>query len=114
MTRINQNRPLTTEDHLSVAEFADLFGFPAEAILSALERNCSAISKPFYSIPDLARRWCCSRASVYAILRESEFKLLDMRQRKKAKGKWNVPRAVVEQIEKSRMRSMPEKAEVAA
>ena len=114
MARINQTRPLTTEDHFSIEEFAGLFGFPAEAILVAMERNRSAINKPFYSIPDLARRWCCSRATVYTILRESEFKLLDMRRTKKGKGKWNVPSAVVEQIEKSRMRSLPQKEEVAA
>ena len=114
MATINPTRSLTAEDHFSIGEFADLFGFPAEAILAAIERNGSAINKPFYSIPDLARRWRCSRSTVYTILRESEFKLFDMRQRKKAKGKWNVPGAAVEQIEKSRMRSLPERGKEVA
>ena len=95
-------------DNLTVSEFADLFGFPASAVVAAIERNRAAIKKPFYTIPDLARRWNCSRATVYHILRESEFKLFDMTRKGKRKGHWNVPAAVVEGIEQSRMRALPE------
>ncbi len=95
-------------DSLTISEFADLFGLPASAILAAIEKNRSAIRKDFYTIPDLSRRWSCSRATVYNVLRESEFKLLDLSRKGKHKGHWNVPAAVVERIEQSRMHSLPD------
>jgi predicted DNA-binding protein YlxM (UPF0122 family) len=99
---------LQATDTLSVSEFADLFGFPASAVVAAIEHHRSTLKKPFYSIPELARRWNCSRATIYHMLRESEFKLLDMRRKGKRKGHWIVPAAVVEGIEQSRMRALPE------
>jgi hypothetical protein len=101
-------KPLTVDDRLTVAEFSDLFGFPASAVLAAIERNRQAVNRPFYSIPDLAKRWTCSRATVYNVLHEAEFKLLDLRRAGRDKGKWSVPAAVVEHIEQSRMRVLPE------
>lgn len=101
-------------DSLTISEFADLFGFSASAVLAAVERNRTAIRKEFYTIPDLARRWNCSRATVYNVLRESEFKLLDLSRKGKHKGHWNVPAAAVERIEQSRMRSLPEHIDEAA
>jgi predicted DNA-binding protein YlxM (UPF0122 family) len=94
-------------DHLSVSEWADLFGFSVSALIAAIERNRQAIRKPFYSIPDLAKRWNCSRATVYNILRESEFKLFNLSRKGKKKGKWNVPASVVEHIEQARMQALP-------
>jgi len=99
--------PSKVTDSLSVSEFADLFGFPASAVVAAIEHHRAALKKPFYSIPELARRWNCSRATVYNVLRESEFKLLDLSRKGKNKGHWNVPAAVVEHIERSRMRALP-------
>ena len=43
-------------DRLTISEFADLFGFPASAVISAIEKNRGAIKKPFYTIPELADR----------------------------------------------------------
>jgi predicted DNA-binding protein YlxM (UPF0122 family) len=100
--------PIKVTDNLSVSEFADLFGFPASAVVAAIEHHRSTLKKPFYSIPDLARRWNCSRATVYHVLREAEFKLFDMTRKGKRKGHWNVPATVAEQIEQTRMRALPE------
>jgi hypothetical protein len=100
------NKPIHTikaSDCISISELADAFGLPATALASAVERNRRSIKKPFYSIPDLATRWNCSRATVYNILGESEFKLLNLSRQGKKKGKWNVPASVVEHIEQSRM-----------
>lgn len=97
-----------TTDCVSISELADVFGLPASALVSAVERNRQALKKPFYSIPDLAKRWNCSRATVYNVLRESELKALNVAQKNTKKGKWNVPAAVVERIEQSRMEPMPE------
>jgi hypothetical protein len=61
-----------------------------------------AISKTFYTISALAHGWNCSRATVYSILREAEFKLLSVGEGDSKRGKWNIPAAVVEHIEKVR------------
>lgn len=102
--------PVAPPDALSIAELADIFGFPVSALVDAINRNRQAIKKPYYSIPDLAARWNCSRATVYNILRESESKLFSMSRKGRGKGKWNVPAAVVERIEQTRMEPMPESA----
>src|SRR5258706_16182525 len=94
---------IKASDCISISELADVFGLPASALASAVERNRRAIKKPFYSIPELAKRWNCSRATVYNVLRESEFKLLSLSREGKEKGKWNVPASAVEHIEQSRM-----------
>ncbi len=97
-------------DNLSIAELADIFGFPVSALVEAINRNRQAVKKPFYSIPELAKRWNCSRATVYNVLRESELKALNVAQKSAKKGKWNVPASVVEHIEQSRMEAIPESA----
>lgn len=97
---------LKESDRLTISEFADLFGFPAAAVLEAVERNRHAIKKPYYSIPDLATRWCMSRASVYNVLREHEARIVDFRGKSKAKGKRIVYADVVERIEKQRTKLM--------
>jgi hypothetical protein len=95
-------------DQITVAELPQIFGFPLTAIIAAIEKHKAGVSKPFYSIPDLATRWNCSRATVYNVLRETEFKLLDLSRQGKDKGKWLIPAAVVERIEQSRMERLPE------
>ena len=87
---------LKETDSLTISEFADLFGFPASAVLAAVARQRRSYNKPFYSIPDLATRWECSRAKVYEVLRESEFKILDLRTSGTDKGARRVPAAVVQ------------------
>jgi hypothetical protein len=96
-------------DNLSIHEFAEIFGFTAAALIDAINRN-RRILRDFNSIPFLAARWSCSRAKVYDVLHETDFKLLDFVQSGKEKGKRLVPRSVVEQIERSRMRSFSQQA----
>ena len=103
-----QGPAVVPSDKLSSAELADIFGFPVPALVEAINRNQRAVKKPFYSIPDLAKRWNCSRATVYNVLRESELKALNVAQKSAKKGKWNVPASVVEHIEQSRMEVIPE------
>jgi predicted DNA-binding protein YlxM (UPF0122 family) len=100
--------PVVPLDKFSISELADIFGFPVSALVEAINRNRRAIKKPFYSIPELAKRWNCSRATVYNVLRESELKALNVAQKSAKKGKWNVPGSVVEHIEQSRMEAIPE------
>ncbi len=95
--------PLTPQDSLTVSEFAELFGFPPSAIITAIERQRGSLTKRYYSIQDLRDRWRCSRATVYAVLNESEFKVLNLAREGKTKGKKLIPAAVVEKIEKSRI-----------
>lgn len=95
---------ITPEDSLTIGEFSSLFGFPAEALMEAIRRNRTSLKKSFYSIPDLAARWDCSRGTVYNILAESEFKVLNLTRKGKDKGKRLVPAAVIEKLEQSRMR----------
>lgn len=94
---------LTETDSLTIAEFSCLFGFPPDAIIEAIRRNRTSLNKAYYSIPDLAARWVCSRATVYNVLAQSEFKVLDLTRSGKDKGKRLVPAAVVEKIEHSRL-----------
>jgi hypothetical protein len=111
---------LKPSDRFSILEFAEIFGFTTGAFIDAIERNRSTIRRPFYSILDLATRWRCSRATVYNVLRESEFNLLDLslpgRDKEKRllpckkKGKRLVPNCVVERIEQGRMRSLSDQA----
>jgi len=57
---------------------------------------------PFFSIPDLAERWRCSRASVYNRIRGE--KVIDFAPNPRAKGHKLVPVEVVLRIERSHMR----------
>lgn len=102
----NHTPEITPETPFTVAEFSSLFGFPAEAIIEAIRRNRTAVKKAFYSIPDLAARWNCSRATVYNILRESEFKVFDLAREGKDRGKKLVPSVVVEKIEAANMKAV--------
>ena len=77
-------------------------------MIAVIDRKRRAISKPFFTIPELAVRWRCCRATVYNILREAEFKLFNLTRKGKDKGKWLIPAAVVERIEQARMESLPE------
>jgi len=99
---------LKPTDCVSVSELADIFGFPTSVLVEAINRNRQAVKKPFYSIPELAKRWNCSRATVYNILRETELSVLNVAQKSAKKGKWNIPASVVEHIERSRTKTIPE------
>jgi hypothetical protein len=66
-------------DTLSVQEIADLFGFPAEALIQAVQAQRSRTPQPYYSLKDLQTRWRCSRGKVDAILKASNAVALDLR-----------------------------------
>jgi hypothetical protein len=59
-------------------------------------------TRAFFSIPDLAERWRCSRGTVYNVIRGE--KVLDFAT-PGHKGKKLVPAEVVRAIEKSKMRA---------
>ena len=88
----------------SLHEFANLFGFPAEALADAVktQRQRAKGRQAFYTIAQLKDRWQCSTAHVYAVLRGSGFEVLNIGQGKE-RAKTLVPAETVERIEKARM-----------
>jgi hypothetical protein len=100
----------SSSDMYSVKEFADLLGFPVISVLKIIERKKNK-NRDFYTISELADRWNCSRAKVYDILREAEYKALNLAGKgNKERSAWRVPRATVERIEQARMGRLPELA----
>ena len=103
------SRPV--QEKFTIAEFADMLGFPVTALRAIISKNRSGLKKPFYNIAQLAERWVISRAQVYNILRESEFKVLNTASKdSKERQNWRIPALTVEKIEQSRMRQVPEVA----
>jgi hypothetical protein len=93
-----------SNDRFSIAEFASIFGvdpqtLQAAVMQAAIERKRSG--KPFFTIPELAVRWSCSRGSVYNYLREAGARIVDFAPPGK-KGKKLIPLEVVERIERQR------------
>jgi hypothetical protein len=104
-------KPIKETDSLTIAEYATLFGFTPAALIDAIHRNRGAIKKDFYSITEIAERWNCSRATVYAVLRESELKVINVAPRSSEKrDTWRIPADVVEHLERQRSRPMSEAA----
>jgi hypothetical protein len=66
-----------------------------------IKSETATTGQPFFSIPELAVRWRCSRGTVYNMLRGE--KLLDFAA-PGHRGKKLVPAAVVSRIEESNMR----------
>jgi DNA-binding phage protein len=99
------------QEQFTVAEFADMLGFPVAALNAIIAKNRTAVKKPFYNISQLAERWGISRAQVYNVLREAEFKVLNTASKESEKRQsWRIPASVVEKIEQSRMERLPEVA----
>ena len=99
------------KEKFTIAEFADMLGFPVGALVAIIGKNRTAIKKPFYNITQLAGRWGVSRAQVYTILRESEFKVLNTASKdSEERQSWRVPASAVEKIEGSRMKQVPNAA----
>ena len=98
---------VSATDSLPIAEFASLFGFPAEVVIRAIEaqRQRRSDRQAYFTIPQLAERWSCSRAQVYAILRVSAVKVLDIGEGSK-RSKTLVPADAVERLEKARTEKM--------
>jgi hypothetical protein len=96
---------LTPESSLKISEFAEIFGFPPSAVLSAIERQRLSLNRPFYSVQALADRWDCSPGTVYNILRTHAAQTLDLdngSKKKTSKSKKVVYAASVARIEKER------------
>jgi hypothetical protein len=64
-----------TSTALTVDEIAVLFGIPVTAARERLARR--AVHQEYFSIPDLAKRWRCTRVTVYNRLRAHGAKVLD-------------------------------------
>jgi hypothetical protein len=98
---------VSATDYLPIAEFASLFGFPAEAVISAIEaqRQRRSDRQAYFTIPQLAERWSCSRAQVYALLRASAVKVLDIGEGSK-RSKTLIPADAVDRLEKARTEKM--------
>jgi hypothetical protein len=100
-----------TPEKFTLGEFADMLGFPVAALNAIVVKNRTAIKKPYYNISQLAERWNVSRAQVYNILREAEFKVLNAASKSsEQRQSWRIPASVVEKIEQSRMEHLPEVA----
>ena len=69
-------------------------------------RDSTNRQQPFYSIPELAFRWRCSRGTVYNRLRFAGAKVLDLGSAGK-KGKKLVPALTVFQIESKHLKALP-------
>jgi hypothetical protein len=99
------------QEQFTVAEFADMLGFPVAALNTIIAKNRTAIKKPFYNISELAERWNISRAQVYTILREAEYKALNIASKNsEERQSWRIPASVVEKVEQSRTERLPEVA----
>ena len=81
---------------LTVDEIASLFGIPVTDVLERLARHAAPVE--YFSIPDLAKRWRCSRGTVYNRLRAHGAKVLDFAPNGK-KGKKVVAASTVLQLE---------------
>ncbi len=100
-----------TQEKFTIAEFADMIGFPVSALKTIIDKNRRAIRRPFYNITQLAERWDCSRAQVYTILRETELKVFNIASQDSEKRQSpRIPASVVEKVEQSRMSRVPEVA----
>ena len=85
-----------TATALTVDEIATLFGIPASAVRERLARR--TLPQEYFSIPDLAKRWRCSRGTVYNRLRAHGAKVLDFATNGK-RGKKVVAASTVLQLE---------------
>jgi hypothetical protein len=81
-----------------VSEVASLFGYSVDVVLEMIDRHSAPARQEFFSIGELARRWRCSRGTVYNRLRSAGAKVLDFAEPGQ-KCKKAVPSTVVLQIE---------------
>jgi hypothetical protein len=93
------SKELSPRDSITICEFADLFGFPASAVIQAVQAQRLKLRKPFYTYRELATRWGVSIGSVYNILEKYGAKVVDFLPGK-TRGTKRVPVAVVERIER--------------
>ena len=94
--RIAGRRNMEVRETLSLSEIAALFGLPESAVRDRLARRSAG--QDYFSIADLAKRWRCSRGTVYNRLRSEGARVLDFATPGK-RGKKVVAASVVSQIE---------------
>jgi hypothetical protein len=99
------SRPNSSKQ-VSVSEVASLFGYSEDDVLQMIERHSRPTRQEFFSIGELARRWRCSRATVYNRLRLSGVKVLDFGIAGR-KSKKLVPSAVVLHMEAKYTKALP-------
>jgi predicted DNA-binding protein YlxM (UPF0122 family) len=92
-------------DALSISEVASLFGLSEDAVLDLVDRRRPPVRQDFFSVGELARRWRCSRGSVYNRLRAAGAKVLDFAPPGK-RGKKAVSASTVLQIESRHTRRL--------
>jgi hypothetical protein len=92
---------VSANEKLSITELASLFGIDPLALQTAIDRQRVSAGKPFFTIPEVAVRWSCSRGSVYNYLREAGVRIVDFAPTGN-KGKKLIPLEVVERIERQR------------
>ena len=90
---------------LPISEVASLFGLSEDAVLELVNRRHAPVRQDFFSVGELARRWRCSRGSVYNRLRAAGAKVLDFAPPGK-RGKKAVPASTVLQIESRHTRRL--------
>jgi hypothetical protein len=98
-----QNSAANTATALTIDEIAALFGIPVTAVRERLARR--TIPQEYFSIPDLAKRWRCSRGTVYNRLRAHGAKVLDFAPNGK-RGKKVVAASTVLQLEARRTKRL--------
>jgi hypothetical protein len=81
---------------LSASEIAALFNLPERTVRERLARR--SVSQDFFSIAELAKRWRCSRGTVYNRLRAAGAPVLDFAIPGK-RGKKVIAASVLRQIE---------------
>jgi hypothetical protein len=81
-----------------VSEVASLFGYSEDVVLEMMDGHSAPMRQEFFSIGELARRWRCSRGTVYNRLRAAGVTVLDFSAPGK-KSKKAVSAKVVLQIE---------------
>jgi len=94
-------------DKLQISEIANLFGVSEQAILDLIEarRLNSPQTQDYFTIPQLASRWQCSRGSVYNTLRTFGARIVDLATPGK-KGRKLIPVETVEKLERQRTTKM--------
>jgi hypothetical protein len=97
---------VTPESTLTIAEFADLFGFTPQAVISAIDRQRQALLRPFYTFKQLATRWNCSPQNIYNVLRAHEAKALNLSGEEK-RAKRLVAAETVARIERLQSKPLP-------
>ncbi len=90
---------VTVDSSLKISEYADLFGFPAEAVLAAVQSQSRKTLKPFYSVTELAARWSMTRQGADHVLREYQAKAVNLGTGKQRRS-LRIPGDVVARIER--------------